>query len=543
MTRRSVARPGSAGPGAIDAQQPAPTADGDGRHVERMARSGGLSLVGAGFSALAGVALTAVITNGFDQSTAGTIFATTSLFLIVTAVAQLGTEVGLVRSLPVLTAHGQHQHLRPVLRVAVLPVLGVSVMISIAALLLARPIARLISPATDPQLVSTQIRVLALFLPVAAVYNILLAATRGLRTMVPTVAVDGLGRSLAQLVMVGAVQLAGLGAAAALLAWSVPYALGFAVVIVWLTTLVHRSGRPDAADHALPADPAGRRASMLDFWRFTAPRAIGTASQMALKRADIVLVAALRTPREAALYAAASRFVVVGQLAVQALQQALSPQLSGLFARDDHAAAREVYRATTAWSMLLAWPIYLTCAALAPELLRLFGPGYSEVAPVVVVLCLAMLAATACGAVDVVLLMSGHAWLSLGNNVSALVLNLALNAVLIPAFGALGAGVAWTVSMVVRNLLPLAQISLKYRIWPVGRETVLVAVSAAVCFGALPLVTRILVTSPTWTLASIAVGAVLYVAALWRLRRDLRLHAFGDLLRARRRRGAAPASL
>ena len=293
-------------------------------------------------------------------------------------------------------------------------------------------------------------------MPVAAVFNVVLAGTRGLGTMAPTVAVDSLGRAAVQLVAVAVVQVLGWGALAVIVAWSTPYALGLVVAVMWLAALLQYRppGEPGRADGA----PTGR-VSAGAFWRFTAPRALGTTSQLVLKRADIVLVAALASPAEAALYAAATRFVVVGQLGVQALQQALGPHVSARFADNDLAGARALYRATTAWAMLIAWPIYLLCASLAPQLLGLFGPGYSDVSTVVVLLSLAMLVATACGAVDTGAADVRHTWLSLCNNMFALMLNLCLNLVLIPAYGALGAGVAWTISILVRNLLPLVQIS------------------------------------------------------------------------------------
>ena len=520
----------------------------DGRHVERMARAGGLSLAGAGVSAVTGVALTALITNGFDQRTAGTIFATTSLFLIATAVVQLGTDIGLVRWLPALIVRGQRDQLRPVVRVAVLPVMGASVVTAVLGFVFASQLADVVAPRADHDELVRQIQVLSVFLPVSAVYNVLMAGTRGLRTMVPTVATEAFGRSIVQLVAVGAVQLLGLGAVAVVVAWSLPYALTLAVVVVWFAALMR--GRTAATTDPSGAAPSSEdadltggstvRGSAAAFWRYTAPRAIGTASQVALKRADIVLVAALRSPKEAALYAAATRFVVLGQLGVQALQQALSPQLSALFAQDDHLSAREVYRATTAWAMLLAWPTYIACAVMAPDLLRVFGDGYDEVAPVVVLLSLAMLAATASGAVDTVLLMSGHSWLSLGNNLSALVLNLVLNVVLIPEYGALGAGIAWTVSILLRNLLPLVQIAWMYKISPFGRETVLVAVASVVTIGVVPAVLRLLPVPTPWIWVALGVGGVVYLAVVWRLRDELQLRVFRQVVR-RPRRGARKA--
>ena len=513
-------------------------------HVERMARSGGLSVIGAGISAVAGVALTALITNGLDQNEAGTVFATTAVALIATSFVQLGTEVGVVRQLPGVIVRGQVRYLRAVLRHALGPVVAFSVLVAVAGYVYAPALAGRVAHGGNPGTVAGQLRVLSVLLPVMAVYNVLQAATRGLRSMGATVVVESLGRSVCQLVAVGLVQLLGLGAVAVVAAYSVPYAAALLATVVWLLVLVRRQERaareragtaPATADAAADDGPG---AATRGFWHFTAPRALGTTSQMLLKRSDIVLVAALRSPREAAQYAAASRVVVVGQLGVQALQQALSPQLAALFARDDQEAAREVYRATTAWSMLVAWPVYLVCAVLAPELLRAFGRGYDGVAPVAIMLSLAMLASVACGAVDTVLLMSGHPWLSLGNNVGTLVLNVGLNLLLIPHYGALGAGISWTLAILVRNVLPLVQIAYKHRISPVSRVTGFVGLSAGVCFGLVPLAARLVVGGALPALVALAVGGGVYVGLVWRRRADLQIAAFRGVLRRRVRGGA-----
>ncbi|WP_165865571.1 lipopolysaccharide biosynthesis protein [Vallicoccus soli] len=502
-----------------------------GTHVERAARSGALSLAGALVSAVAGVALTAVVTNGFDRATAGTVFALTSLFLIVTGVVQLGTEVGLVRALPVALVRGEPWRVRAVLRTALVPVAVLSLVAAAAGVLLDGTVAGLAVPGTGQE-GARQVLVLALALPAAALLNAALAATRGLRTMRPTVVVEALGRSVVQLAAVAAVAALGLGPVAAVAAWSLPYALALVAAALWLAALLRRRARgrpPEGA--AVP----GPRAEAGEFWRFTAPRALGTVSQVLLKRADVVLVAALRSPAEAALYAAATRFVVLGQLGVQALQQSLSPQLAALFAAGDTAGVREVYRAATAWSMMLAWPVYLACAVLAPELLTLFGEGYDEVAPVVVVLCTAMLAATACGAVDTVLLMSGGAWRSLANNSAALVVNLVLNVVLIPRYGAVGAGAAWAASILLRNALPLVQVWTLHRISPLGRQTAVVGLSAGLLLGVVPALVRWATGSGAVVLGALVVGGLVHLLVLARHREELQLAALAGALR---RRGA-----
>ncbi len=519
---------GAAGPARSPAAGP-PSA-----HLQTLVRSGALSVVGALVSAVAGVGLVAVLTQGLSRDVAGTIFASTALFLIATSVVQLGAEVGLVRYLPMQLATGRVADVLPTLRTAVLPVAALSVVVGAAAAVAAPVLAPLVAGDEHGEAVAGQIRVLAVFLPVAALLNVVLAATRGCRTMRPTVAVESLGRTLLQLLTVGAAVLCGAAATGVVLAWSVPYVVALAAAVWWLARLLARArSGPPAGSSA-----GGDEAPPTSFWRFTAPRAVAGIAQTLLKRSDIVLVAALRSPAEAALYTAATRFVVFGQLGVQALQQALAPQLSALFARGETRAAQEVYETATAWSILFAWPVYLGCALLAPLLLGLFGPGYEGASTVVVVLSLAMLVATASGAVDTVLLMSGRSWLSLADVGAALAVNVTLNLLLIPSHGILGAALAWAAAIVVRNALPLAQIRWSLQMSPLGPGTVWVAASALACL-ALPAGTlRLLGAGPAVVLLALVLGLVAYAGLLAVGRERVRLAALAQTLR--RGRGPVP---
>ena len=348
------------------------------------------------------------------------------------------------------------------------------------------------APALAPHLVgadaaptmSVMLRALALALPVAALYDLVLAATRGTGSMRPTVLVENIGRLGLQAVAVLVVYLAGGGALALALAWSLPYVVGLVLAGVWLR-------RRFAARTTPGGPPTPWRTLAREFWAYTAPRAIARVTQTALKRSDIVLVAALASPADAALYTAATRFVVLGQLFVQSVQQALSPHLSSLFARRETKAANSVFQAATLWSMLAAWPLYLVTAGFATPLMGVFGEGYEVASDVVVILSLTMLVATACGPVDSVLLMAGRSWLSLRNSIVALVVNIALNVVLIPLYGIRGAAIAWAVAIVVRNLLPLVQVRRHLGMWPATSAAVRVALAAVVCFGVVDVVAAV----------------------------------------------------
>jgi O-antigen/teichoic acid export membrane protein len=520
-------------------EPPASVADEPDRQLRRLARGGLLSVGGSIVSSVAGIALVAAVTNSFSQADAGTLFATTSVFIIVTAITQLGTEIGLVRWIPVLRATGRQAELWAVLRIAMLPVAVVSVLAGIALFVLADPAAAQLVGEAKADDGAVMLRCLAVGIPLGSLYHAILAATRGMGSMRPTVVADAVLRSAGQPVAVLVVVVAGGGTLALVLAWLLPYA----VACCWAAVALARQTRRATANAA--ARPADRRGGLGrlagEFWRFTGPRVIASVSQVALKRLDIVLVAALRSPAEAAIYTAATRFVVLGQLAVQSIQQALSPQLSLLFARNDIAGARRIFQTATSWMMLPAWPLYLTCAAVAPLILSVFGEGYSKGNDVIVILALAMLFATACGSVDTVLLMAGRSWLSLLNNVGALVANVALNLVLIPEYGLVGAAWAWAGAIVVRNVLPSVQIRRLLGVTAGGRAAGVVAGSALVCFGVPGLVLS-LASVPQWVVLTVLVvlGGSAYAAAMWRGREVLHLPLLAGTLVARLRRSPSP---
>ena len=99
---------------------------------------------------------------------------------------------------------------------------------------------------------------------------------------------------------------------------------------------------------------------------------------MAIQRMDIILIAALMSPKDAAIYTAATRFVALGQFGTQAIQQVLQPKFTALLANHEHESLRDVYQISAAWSMSIAWPMYMVVASAPLAYLGLFGSEYSS---------------------------------------------------------------------------------------------------------------------------------------------------------------------
>jgi O-antigen/teichoic acid export membrane protein len=544
--------PPSAAPSAPPAAPPDRSpASGPDRPLAEVARGGLLNLAGAGVAGLSTIALTVLITRTFSQAQAGAFFTAMSLFLIVEAVAGLGAATGTVYFIARLRSLGQPHRVPAVLRTATRPVVLVSVAAAAALVLLAGPAARLLAggglgqAGARPAEVANELRALALALPFAALLDTLLGATRGYRAMGPTVLVDRIGRPLLQLAGITAAAATG-GAALLAPLWALPYLPAAVVVWLWLGRIrrrqrrSHRRGAPPGPPLPRPLPPSRPAApeQPLGFWRFTGPRGLAALAQITIQRVDIVLVAIMRGPAAAAVYTAATRFLVAGQFGNQAISMAAQPRFTEMFALGDRRGAGRVYQATTAWLILLTWPLYLLAASFGPQVIEVFGRSYQAGGAVMMILGLTMLLATGCGQVDMVLVTTGRSSWSLVNGLLAVTVNVGLDVLLIPRYGLTGAALGWSAAIVLTNLLPLAQVAASVQLHPFGRGTLISAVLCAFSFGLLPFAARELLGPGVITaLLATGAGAAILAAGMWRFRKDLNLAAMPGAVQLRARFG------
>ncbi len=293
--------------------------------LNRLGRGSAANLVGAGVAALTTFALTVVVTRGVSKQDAGLFFAASSLFILASTLGQLGTPTGLVYFLaqPSLGHPGAHSAyvrtaVRPVIVGACSPALrsSSSPTRSLASSAPATPprrpgsCGRSESSSRPPRSAPSTCRPPAVWAPCA-----------------PSVQLDQMMRpALQPLLVVAAVPLLGSGA----IPWagrcrtcrspSWPYWPGTG----WpprATVSRHRRGRAGCA-------------GVLALHRAPGPASVG---QVVMQRLDIILVAAISGPVWAAIYTAATRFLVVGQMVNRALSTAVQPRLGEQLARNDFA--------------------------------------------------------------------------------------------------------------------------------------------------------------------------------------------------------------
>jgi O-antigen/teichoic acid export membrane protein len=460
------------------------------------------------------------------------LFEAMALFLILSNAAELGADTGLVRFVARNRALGRPDRLRRTVAVAVYPALAVGVVFGVAVLAFAPELAKVFIRHGSRADGATYIRLFAPAIPLASVMIVALSGTRGFGSMLPYTAVQGIGMpALRPVAMLGVLAL-GLGPVWIALAYTVPVAIGFLAAFATLLFLVGREER--RAGVRSRRRHTGERLGR-EFWSFSAPRGLAALFQVFVFQLGILLVGGLRSSREAGIYAAASRFVGVGTVALQGLSLAIAPQISAFLARNERQRARRIYQSGTWWLIVVSWPVYVAMIVFAPVLMRVFGREFVAGQTALVILSLSMLVLIGTGNNKIVLLMGGGSGWNLLVTGSSVTINIVLNLLLIPRYGMNGAAIAYATSITYDNLFTALLVWRLIGLHPFGRGWWVSVAGATLVYGAVGLAVRkaVGVTIPAFLLFAL-VSTVLYLPFLWRARRPLQLSILRDALRGRR---------
>jgi O-antigen/teichoic acid export membrane protein len=201
---------------------------------------------------------------------------------------------------------------------------------------------------------------------------------------------------------------------------------------------------------------------------------------------DAVLLGAFHGVDEVAAWRVVQPLAGLNQLVLSSFTLLFVPAASRLFARGADDEMRDLYWQTAIWMAVSTFPIFIVTFALAePVTVLLYEPRYASSAIFLTLLALGRY-------VDVVFGFNGLTLRVFGNmraivvvNLFAAVVNLSLNLLLIPRFGALGAAVGTASTLVLYNIAkqvalaratPLPAFEPRYL-----RVYVVIAISAAAC--------------------------------------------------------------
>jgi O-antigen/teichoic acid export membrane protein len=282
-------------------------------------------------------------------------------------------------------------------------------------------------------------------LPLVTVLALKQAAIQGLNHVVVALLPELLIRPLALILFLGCAYLFLENSLTAQWALGINAAALF-VAVVTATHLLQKV-LPQSAGDEPPVHQAG-------IWIQSAlPMMLISGMHVINHRTDTLMLGGIKGVEEVALYTVANRGAQLILLVQTAVNAVLGPTIASLYAAGKTQRLQSVITRSSQGVLIVSLLIALGLVLFGGKFLALFGAEFIHAYSTLAILSAGCVINTATGSVGLLLVMTGHERDAAKVLGSSVVLNVVLNAALIPRWGVEGAAIATSISMMLRNVL------------------------------------------------------------------------------------------
>lgn len=421
------------------------------------------ALLGSSALILVGIVLTSgsqlvervVIARLFDPGVYGEVAMGLAILAIGSTVSLVGMNHGVPRY---VSRFDDPRDKRGTWLVAVVAAIGVASVVTVLLLAHVDTVATLLF---DDGASSDLLRLFALAIPINVVVTVGVGTLRGMEnTKYKLVAADIVQPGL-RVALVAGLLVSGAGLVS----------IGYAYIAAGLVTIVvtHYFA------NRLFSLVGPVRTHFRELVTFSAPLIVTMFLSVLLTRTDTLMLGYFTTSAEAGVYNAAFPLANSLLLVVSAFGYLYLPLTSRLDANEKRDEVAEIYRLTTKWGYVVTFPAFFTFVVFSGDVVSIFfGSEYAEGGIALAILSLGFFTSAAFGRNRSTLSALGHTKHILATDVLTLGINVAMNLLLIPVYGFVGAAVASATSYVVRNVVIYGVLHYKCSITPFSRQLVTV---------------------------------------------------------------------
>lgn len=185
---------------------------------------------------------------------------------------------------------------------------------------------------------------------------------------------------------------------------------------------------------------------------------------------ELLMLGIVSTITTAGIYSAAVRIQLVGGMFLAVADTVARPIISDLFHRNELLQLNRIYQTLTRWSFSFILPYFFTLILFSDSILAIFGEEFREGKTVLIIVGLGTLINAATGICGAMVVMTGNPKLAFLNSFLAIVISIALNILLIPVWGLVGAAVSFAVALSLINMLRLFEVYRLYKFMPYNKE-------------------------------------------------------------------------
>lgn len=185
---------------------------------------------------------------------------------------------------------------------------------------------------------------------------------------------------------------------------------------------------------------------------------------------NILMVGYFMSPLYVGIYRVAAQIAILIIIFLSSFNAIFAPLVADLYHKKELDKLNEIFKLTTKWIFYLTIPLFIIVLFCSRQIMTVFGNEFTIGAAVLLILAFAQLVNACTGGVGFALIMSGKERLELLNMLLICTLNIALNLLLIPRYGIIGAAIATGISIIVVNLVRLFQVERILGLFPYDKR-------------------------------------------------------------------------
>ena len=403
--------------------------------LSTLTKGASVNLVGGLFGKTLLFFLTLFIARLLGAEGCGIYFLGISLITFLIYVSLIGLEIGVLRFVSIFNGKNDLAGIKGTICSSLIIVFCSSLVISIFLYLASDLVAGIFKkPELGPVLA-----ILAFAIPSDCLCKVFLASTRGLKHMQYTAYVETSGIIALRLIF-----------AISFVLWLRMGVKGMAVAYV----LASMGGMLAALYFALKVTPLSRKdvkssIKIKELLSFSLPMVLASILFNASRQVDILMLGWLGSANFVGIYAVAARLVNMFRFIYEAFSRIMDPFVSDLHAKREFFSLSKLFKLIARWNMTLSLPVALFLVLFPSFFMNLFGPAYITGTKCLIILTIANLLSSMSSIASSMISMTGRSDITFKNNILMLAINFALNYILIPPYGILGAAFAVSITAII----------------------------------------------------------------------------------------------
>lgn len=427
-----------------------------------------------------------IIVRSLSTSDYGVYSLGISIVMLALVIAGMGIDVGVQRFVGIYRGRGDLEGVKGTVYSSVIVTI-IAILVTTGLLMLS---SGSISSLLDMPKLSWIIMVMALLIPLMRITTLIVNIYRGFEIVTPKVFFMCIGNGLITLTTVIVAVLVFDTLDSIVVALVIGNAISMAALIGYVLL------RPTPLPKELKPRFEYRKLLI-----FSVPLIVGGFASQIMLQTDTVMLGYFTTAARVGVYNAAVPLYRVLSIFLVAVGFIYAPVAARMIGEKKHGELRVLYPSVTKWLFMFTMPAWFIFFFYPSETLQFFfGSRYVGAAFALQILALGEFVHTIVGPSGQTLIAYGKTYLSMFNIVTAAVLNVILNLVLIPRYGIGGAAIATAISLFAQNVLFSGQIYYYYRINPFTRDYIKPVVASLLVLVALYYPMKLVLGITIWVL-------------------------------------------